>query len=262
MVVVVGIAIDGGLRFWRGMNGWCEVWRGLDFLRRGCFVGWRDVNSIGLAARLVRLDPSRYGLDLGCGRGDIRGGRGVRADGVGGFGAGARFGAGEGEDDLGLVGDGVDFAVDGGDAAEELIGEVADNGGAAGGDFVFDQEADEGGDEVVEMAGGGEVVELGAEVLGDVDVFGLVGREQVMLGAEGRGRDWRDGGSGCRRGFWRGSVRGHRRRGAAGFVRWSEFWMVRRSWVCSFCSMGGYTPWVYSELGVTTLMRMGLREHV
>ena len=47
---------------------------------------------------------------------------------------------------LGLLG----FLVDGVDGAEELVGEVAENGGAARGDFILREEQQEAGEEVVE----------------------------------------------------------------------------------------------------------------
>ena len=42
------------------------------------------------------------------------------------------------------------FLVDGVDGAEELVGEVAEDGGAARGDFILREEQEEPGEEVVE----------------------------------------------------------------------------------------------------------------
>ena len=42
------------------------------------------------------------------------------------------------------------FLVDGVDSAEELVGDVAEDGGAARGDFILREEQEETGEEVVE----------------------------------------------------------------------------------------------------------------
>jgi hypothetical protein len=47
------------------------------------------------------------------------------------------FGAGHVEDDLGRL---VVFLGDGGEGAEELVGDIGEDGGAAGGDFVLREE--------------------------------------------------------------------------------------------------------------------------
>src|ERR1700740_2010259 len=69
--------------------------------------------------------------------------------------------AGEVEDELSRVG--VFFLIDGGKGAQELAGDVGEDGGATGGDFVLGEEEQETGEEVVDLGGGGEVVEFGGE---------------------------------------------------------------------------------------------------
>ena len=74
------------------------------------------------------------------------------------------FGAREVEDDLlGLV---FSFAVHGTMGMEELIGEVAENGGAAGRDASLGDLDDEAGEESLDVLAGRELVEFGEEVGG------------------------------------------------------------------------------------------------
>ena len=42
------------------------------------------------------------------------------------------------------------FLVDGVDSAEELVGDIAEDGGAAGGDFILREQEEQAGEEVVE----------------------------------------------------------------------------------------------------------------
>ena len=51
----------------------------------------------------------------------------------------------------------VEFVVDGGEGAEFEAGDISEDGGAAGGDAVLDEEAGEFGEEVVDLGGGAEV---------------------------------------------------------------------------------------------------------
>ena len=103
--------------------------------------------------------------------------------GYGGIGGAVAIGTWRVEDD------GVFFAtflfVDGGEGAEELAGDVGEDGRATGGDFVLGEEEEQAGEEVVDLGGGGEVVELGGEGGGD---FGRLGRGRSgrvgVLGAE------------------------------------------------------------------------------
>ena len=60
-----------------------------------------------------------------------------------------------------LRGRGVVFLMHGGESAEKLAGDVGEDGGASGGDFVLGEEKEQAGEEVVDLGGGGEVVEVG-----------------------------------------------------------------------------------------------------
>src|SRR6266849_4707773 len=80
-------------------------------------------------------------------------------------------GAGHVEDDLGGLG--VFLLGDGGEGAEELVGDVGEDGGAAGGDFVLREEEEQAGEEVIDLGGGGEVVEVGGKGGGDFGGVGL-----------------------------------------------------------------------------------------
>src|SRR5260370_37165224 len=113
----------------------------------------------------------------------------LRAGCAGNVRAGRIVGAGHVEDDLGL---GVFLSGDGGEGAEELVGDVGECGGAAGGDFVLGEEEEQAREEVVDLGGGGEVVEVGGEGGGD---FGGVG---VVLGEARVGRTKMGVRVGCR----------------------------------------------------------------
>ena len=87
------------------------------------------------------------------------------------------------EDDGGGLG--VFLLGDSREGAEELVGDVGEDGGAAGGNFVLREEEEQAGEEVVDLGGGSEVVEVDGEGRGD---FGGVGRgwsgNLGVLGAE------------------------------------------------------------------------------
>jgi len=68
---------------------------------------------------------------------------------------------------------------------EELVGDVGEDGGAAGGDFVLREEEEQAGEEVVDLSGGGEVVEVDGEGGGDFCRVGLISGEE-----RGRDRSW------------------------------------------------------------------------
>ena len=78
---------------------------------------------------------------------------------------------------------GIEFAVDRGKSAEELIGDVGEDGGAAGRDFVFGEEEEEAGEEGVDGDGGAEFLEVGGEGGGGVGGFALVLLEPGVIGA-------------------------------------------------------------------------------
>ena len=61
---------------------------------------------------------------------------------------------------------------DGGEGAEELVSDVGEDGGAASGDLVLGEEEQQAREEVVDLGGRGEVVEVGGEGGGD---FGGLG---------------------------------------------------------------------------------------
>jgi len=96
------------------------------------------------------------------------------------------FGSGGVEDDLGrFVGIffGIELAVDRGKSAEELIGDVSEDGGAAGRDFVFREEEKKAGEEVVDGDGGAEFLEVGSEGGGGIGRFPLVLDKTSVIGA-------------------------------------------------------------------------------
>jgi hypothetical protein len=64
------------------------------------------------------------------------------------------------------------FAIDGAVGVEELVGDVGEHGGAAGGDAAFGDEDHQPGEELVDVDGGVELGEFGYEVGGEV--FGVV----------------------------------------------------------------------------------------
>src|SRR5689334_21894119 len=70
----------------------------------------------------------------------------------------AAFGSGRVEDER--SGLGVFLFGDGWKGAEELVGDVGEYGGAAGGDFVLGEEEEQAREEVVDLGGGREVVEV------------------------------------------------------------------------------------------------------
>ena len=85
-----------------------------------------------------------------------------------------------------LRGLGVFLFGDGGEGAEELVGDVGEDGGAAGGDFVLREEEQQAGEEVVDLGGGGEVVEVDGE--GGRDFGGVGLRRESHLGVLGAER--------------------------------------------------------------------------
>src|SRR6266852_9396230 len=92
-------------------------------------------------------------------------------------------GGGRVEDDLGELG--VFLRGDGGEGAEELVGDVGEDGSAAGGDFVLGEEEEQAREEIVDLGGGGEVVKVGGEGGGDFGGVGWGRSDSVrVLGAE------------------------------------------------------------------------------
>ena len=74
--------------------------------------------------------------------------------------------------------------IDCGEGAEELVGDVGEDGGASSGDFVLREEEEQAREEVVDLDGGGEVVEVGGEGGGDFSGTRLIGREGRVGWAE------------------------------------------------------------------------------
>ena len=91
-------------------------------------------------------------------------------------------GAGHIEDDL--SGLGVFFFGDRGEGAEELVGDVGEDGGATGGDFVLREEEEQAGEEVVDLCGGGEVVEVDGKGGGYFGRVGLICGKRRVCGTE------------------------------------------------------------------------------
>jgi hypothetical protein len=123
----------------------------------------------------VALCPD-LALRVGCGR------HALRMPCSGNVGAGRIVGAGHVEDDLGRLG--VFLFGDGGEGAEELVGDVGEYGGAAGGDFVLGEEEEKAGEKVVDLGGGGEVVEVSGEGGGDFGGLGLILWQPIVCWAE------------------------------------------------------------------------------
>ena len=65
-----------------------------------------------------------------------------------------------------------------------MVGDVGEDGGAAGGDFVLREEKEQAGEEVVDLGGGGEVVEVDGEGGDDFRGVGLVCRKRSVCRAE------------------------------------------------------------------------------
>ncbi len=83
---------------------------------------------------------------------------------------------------------GVEFAVDRGEGAEQLIGDVSEDGGTTGRDSVFGEEKEKAGEEVVDGDGGAEFLEVGGEGGGGVGGLALVLDAGGVIGAERRVR--------------------------------------------------------------------------
>jgi hypothetical protein len=85
----------------------------------------------------------------------------------------------------------IDFALDGDEGVKELIGDVGQDGGTARGNAVLDDQDEELGEELIDLVGGLEIVELDREVGGEVDVNGLrrldlqCGMTKAEAGAQG-----------------------------------------------------------------------------
>jgi hypothetical protein len=85
----------------------------------------------------------------------------------------------------------IDFALDGNQGVEELVGYVSENGGATRGNAILHDKDQEFGKELVDLLGGLQIVELTEEVGGKVDLNGLCGLQlqsgmaKTKAGADG-----------------------------------------------------------------------------
>jgi hypothetical protein len=86
------------------------------------------------------------------------------------------------EDDGGFVA--IFLLIDGGESAEELVGDVGEDGGAAGGDFVLSEEEKQAGEKIVDLDRGAEVVEVSGEGGGDFGGVVVIRRKRSVGGAE------------------------------------------------------------------------------
>jgi hypothetical protein len=75
---------------------------------------------------------------------------------------------------LGLVLGGLGFEGDGAVGVEELVGDVGEDGSAAGGDAPFGDEDEEAGEELADVGAGGEFGEFGEEFGGEIGEVALV----------------------------------------------------------------------------------------
>ncbi len=80
---------------------------------------------------------------------------------------------------------GVELVPDGGEGAEELVGDVSEDGGAAGGDAILGQEEKETGEEFVDVLGRGEFGQVLGKGLGDSSGFGGLLLLAAVVGAVG-----------------------------------------------------------------------------
>jgi hypothetical protein len=95
--------------------------------------------------------------------------------------------AGHVEDDFNgivLIGFGVELAVDRGQSAQELVGDIGEDGGATWRNFLFGEKEEKAAEEVVDGDGGTEFPQIGGERGGSVGGFDLVLGEAGMDGAE------------------------------------------------------------------------------
>jgi hypothetical protein len=76
------------------------------------------------------------------------------------------------------------FAVEGRYGAEELIGDVGEDGGTARRDAVLGDEQEKAGEEIVDVGGGVELAESGGEGVGKIGGRGAILRELGVSGAE------------------------------------------------------------------------------
>jgi len=76
------------------------------------------------------------------------------------------------------------FFLHGGEGAEELVGDVGEDGGAAGADAVLGEKEQQAGEEVVDGGSGGEFGETVGEGVGEIGGFAAIFGEFGVAGAE------------------------------------------------------------------------------
>src|SRR5260370_38577481 len=96
-------------------------------------------------------------------------------------------GAGHIHDDVDVAVVAVDFAVDGGEGAEELLNDVGKNGCFLGGDTILGEEDEEFGQGDLHVHSGGEFGEVAEKGGSEVDGVGIVRAEGGMFLAKGGG---------------------------------------------------------------------------
>jgi len=85
----------------------------------------------------------------------------------------------------------VEFVIDGGEGAKELVGDVGEDGGATRGDFIFGEEEKEASEKFIDGDGGAEFPEVGGEdggtFRGVLLILGEMGVSGAVRGVEGAG---------------------------------------------------------------------------
>src|ERR1700676_2190912 len=76
------------------------------------------------------------------------------------------------------------FAVEGRYGAEELVGDVGEDGGTARRDAILRDEKEQAGEEIVDVGGGVELAESGGERVGEIGGCGAILRELGVTGTE------------------------------------------------------------------------------
>jgi hypothetical protein len=79
------------------------------------------------------------------------------------------------------------LAFYGGHGAEDLVGDVGQDGGAAGRDAIFGEKEEQAGEEFVDGAGGGEFFEAAGEGGGEIGFGVYVGRVATAESGSGAG---------------------------------------------------------------------------
>ena len=81
----------------------------------------------------------------------------------------------------------MEFAVDGGEGAEKEISDVCEDGGAAGGNAVLGEQAEEIREDLIDVGSGVELSKLTDENRSEVGLFAVFPASLHVFGAEARG---------------------------------------------------------------------------